>query len=63
MKDLIDVPKKVRTDLKLVPVTHMDDVLKVALHPPAEKPPKPRRARAANGKEKPVEETPEPAAN
>jgi ATP-dependent Lon protease len=62
MKDLIDVPKKVRTDLKLVPVTHMDDVLKVALHPPAEKSPKPRRTKAANGKEKPAEELPEPAA-
>ena len=33
-KDLVDVPKKVRTDLKLVFVTHMDQVLEVAIHPP-----------------------------
>ena len=34
MKDLVDVPKKVRDDLKIVPVTHMDQVLEMALHPP-----------------------------
>jgi ATP-dependent Lon protease len=33
-KDLVDVPKKVLADLKIVPVTHMDQVLDVALHPP-----------------------------
>ncbi len=33
MKDLVDVPKKVRDDLKLIPVIHMDQVLEVALHP------------------------------
>ncbi len=38
LKDLIDVPKKVRDDLKIVPVTHMDQVLEVALHPIEEKP-------------------------
>lgn len=32
-KDLVDVPKKVLADLKIVPVTHMDQVLEVALHP------------------------------
>lgn len=51
MKDLVDVPKKVRTDLKLIPVTHMDQVLEVALYPRAEKPPRPKRAPKANGKE------------
>ena len=34
LKDLVDVPKKVRTDLKIVPVIHMDQVLEIALHPP-----------------------------
>jgi ATP-dependent Lon protease len=38
LKDLVDVPKKVRDDLKIVPVLHMDQVLEVALHPPFEKP-------------------------
>lgn len=32
-KDLVDVPKKVLADLKIVPVTHMDQVLEMALHP------------------------------
>ena len=32
-KDLVDVPKKVLADLKIVPVTHMDQVLEVALYP------------------------------
>ncbi|MBE0695301.1 MAG: AAA family ATPase, partial [Anaerolineaceae bacterium] len=31
-KDLVDVPKKVLSDLKIVPVTHMDQVLEIALH-------------------------------
>jgi ATP-dependent Lon protease len=32
-KDLVEVPKKVLDDLKIILVRHMDDVLKVALHP------------------------------
>ncbi len=44
MKDLIDVPKRVRTDLKIIPVEHMDSVLGVALYPePVMPPPRPRR--------------------
>ena len=31
-KDLVEVPKKVLDDLKVIFVRHMDDVLKVALH-------------------------------
>ncbi|MEJ5241808.1 MAG: endopeptidase La [Anaerolineales bacterium] len=31
LKDLVDIPKAVRTDLKIVPVRHMDEVLKIAL--------------------------------
>lgn len=41
-KDLIDVPKKVLADLKIIAVTNMDQVLKVALYPPEEIPPLPR---------------------
>jgi ATP-dependent Lon protease len=37
LKDLIDVPKKVRDDIKFVPVAHMDQVIEVALHPISEK--------------------------
>jgi ATP-dependent Lon protease len=58
MKDLVDVPKKVRTDLKIMPVTHMDQVLEIALHPAVEKPVKPRRSKGSNGKEKQPEEAP-----
>jgi ATP-dependent Lon protease len=44
-KDLIDLPKRVRTDLRIMPVDHMDQVLEVALvtHPP--KPVQPARAK------------------
>lgn len=34
-KDLVDVPKKVLSDLKIVPVTQMDQVLGIALHEPS----------------------------
>lgn len=33
LKDLVDVPKKVKDDMKIVPVTRFDEVLKLALHP------------------------------
>ena len=36
MKDLVDVPKKVKDDIKIVPVTHIDEVLKLSLHPAGE---------------------------
>ena len=42
MKDLVDIPKKARNDLKLVAVEHMDQVLEVALQP-MEKPVNARR--------------------
>ncbi len=44
MKDLVDVPKKVLTDLKIIPITHMDQVLEVALHPAQEKPVRHRKS-------------------
>jgi ATP-dependent Lon protease len=33
LKDLVDVPKRVRSELKIVPVEHMDEVLGIALAP------------------------------
>jgi ATP-dependent Lon protease len=33
MKDLVDVPKQVQKDLKILPVNHMDQVLEIALSP------------------------------
>ena len=44
LKDLVDIPKRVRTDLKIIPVEHMDQVLNVALYPePIMEPPRPRK--------------------
>ncbi len=43
MKDLVDVPKKVREDLRIVPLQHMDQVLDLAIAPDPEiAPPRPR---------------------
>ncbi len=33
LKDLVDVPRKVKDDMKIVPVTRFEEVLKLALHP------------------------------
>lgn len=41
-KDLVDVPKKVLSDLKIVFVTHIDEVFRVALHPSSDNPVQPR---------------------
>lgn len=44
MKDLWDVPKTARGELKIIPVTHMDQVLEVALSPDVViPPPRPRK--------------------
>jgi ATP-dependent Lon protease len=32
-KDLVEVPKRARSDLNLIPVQHMDEVLEIALKP------------------------------
>ncbi len=56
LKDLVDIPKRVRTDLKIIPVEHMDQVLEVALYPQAVvEPPRPRK-RAEDGQAEQVEE-------
>jgi ATP-dependent Lon protease len=44
MKDLYDVPKKARAELKIIPVKHMDQVIEVALaREAAVAPPRPRK--------------------
>jgi ATP-dependent Lon protease len=47
-KDLVDVPKKVKSDLNLVFVKHMDDVLEAALLPA------PKKAKKAAKKDQPA---------
>jgi ATP-dependent Lon protease len=47
LKDLVDVPKRPLSEMKIVPVEHVDEVLKLALAPLPEKP-KPVRARRKN---------------
>jgi ATP-dependent Lon protease len=44
MKDLVDVPKKARKDLEIIPVDHMDQVIDVALIP-LKPPPRPKRTK------------------
>lgn len=52
-KDLVDVPKQVQKDLKILPVNHMDQVLEIALSKGVtSEPPRPRGSR----KEEPTEE-------
>jgi ATP-dependent Lon protease len=54
MKDLVDLPKAARTELKIVPVKHMDDVLKLALSPTATvEPPRPRKQKTDETDEEP----------
>jgi len=44
MKDLIDLPKTAKSELKIIPVKHMDDVLNLALsNEVVNEPPKPRK--------------------
>jgi ATP-dependent Lon protease len=44
VKDLVELPKRVREDLKIIPVQHMDEVIEIAMAPqPVVAPPRPRR--------------------
>ncbi len=57
LKDLRDIPRTVRSELKIVPVTHMDQVLEAALAPDALiEPPRPRKR-----SDEPAEQQPEPS--
>ena len=54
MKDLIELPKTAKSELKIVPVKHMDEVLQIALAREAtSEPPRPRK----QGKEEPPDES------
>ena len=44
LKDLVELPKTARAELKIIPVKHMDEVLQIALSPKAVlEPPRPRK--------------------
>jgi ATP-dependent Lon protease len=44
LKDLVDLPKTAKAELKIIPVKHLDDVLKIALSPDVVvEPPRPRK--------------------
>ena len=44
LKDLVELPKAAKTEIKIIPVKHMDEVLQIALSPKAViEPPRPRR--------------------
>jgi len=49
LKDLVDVPKKVRTDLKIVPIKHMNEVIEMALYPEDKAAKSKRETASANG--------------
>lgn len=56
MKDLVDVPKRARSELTILAVEHVDRVLEIALLPEA-KEPAPLRPRARRSTRKPKSET------
>ncbi len=57
LKDLHDVPKTVKADLKIVPVSHMDQVVEVAVGPKAViEPPRPRKRNEESSEESPEKE-------
>jgi ATP-dependent Lon protease len=51
MKDLIDVPKRARSEMKIIPVEHIDEVLSIALEKEAQKPKASRSRKKADVKE------------
>ncbi len=52
VKDLVDVPKQVQKDLRIVPVRHMDQVLEIALGREAViQPPRPKKQGKEEGEE------------
>ena len=55
MKDLVELPKTARSELKILPVKHMDDVLKFALSSEVTiEPPKPRKPKSEDNEEEPA---------
>jgi ATP-dependent Lon protease len=55
LKDLVDVPKRTRNELKIIPVEHVDQVLEVALLPVAVRPKTVRTRRKRTGEALPAE--------
>src|SRR5215216_439603 len=52
LKDLIDLPKAAKSELKIIPVKHMDEVLQIALASRAVmEPPRPRRQPKEDGQD------------
>jgi ATP-dependent Lon protease len=52
LKDLIDLPKTAKSELKIIPVKHMDEVLQIALASKAViEPPRPRRQSKEDGQD------------
>jgi len=52
LKDLIDLPKTAKSELKIIPVKHMDEVLQIALASRAVmEPPRPRRQPKEDGQD------------
>ena len=58
LKDLIDLPKKARQDLKIVPVKHLDQVLELALMKKADKPAHAKHVRQKAAEKENVEKFP-----
>jgi ATP-dependent Lon protease len=51
MKDLVDIPRRARTEMKILPVEHIDQVLEIALMPAPAKPKPIRQRKKAPAKE------------
>lgn len=61
MKDLVELPRKVRQDLNIRPVSRMEQVLELALSPKPEKPAKPKRTTKKTKEKAASEQAVEPA--
>jgi ATP-dependent Lon protease len=52
LKDLIDLPKTAKAELKIIPVKHLDDVLKIALSSEVvSEPPRPKKLKSDDAEE------------
>lgn len=52
LKDLVELPKTARAELKIIPVKHLDDVLRIALSPNVTvEPPRPRKQKTEEAEE------------
>jgi ATP-dependent Lon protease len=58
MKDLIDIPKRARSELQLMPVEHMDEVLEIALAPVKARTVKEKRSTARGAQSKKTSQKP-----